>query len=349
MKKTLFAALALVSMASCSNEEVLEVAQKEAIGFDNAFINNSTRSVNDYSYSSTADEGKGMISDFHVFAFVEGAAIFDNDVTDYVDGTVVNQTIKNDKLESIWKYDGTQYWIAGANYDFSAVAPSTGWTTTEATKDGVKLSFSNNGKSDILYAKASQQGKISGNEMVAFTFRHILSKVKFSFENAYNATNAKIKVKDIKITNAYTKGNATLNANTVWAAEGEQTLSFGMATDNEATTEKENAEIAYAYQATYESQEELLLIPCSDNKAYNVEFKVVLLVGETEVKEYTHKSTVNFAPAAGCSYDIKAIINAENIDPENKQEPIEFTVNKINGWTSGTNPSDITTTTPAGN
>ena len=38
MKKTLFAALALAFVASCSNEEVVEMAQKEAIGFDNAFI-----------------------------------------------------------------------------------------------------------------------------------------------------------------------------------------------------------------------------------------------------------------------------------------------------------------------
>ena len=68
MKKTLFAALALVAMASCSNEEVLEVAQKEAIGFENAFVNNSTRSVVDPSKTAT-----DFHSAFKVFAFVDSA------------------------------------------------------------------------------------------------------------------------------------------------------------------------------------------------------------------------------------------------------------------------------------
>ena len=351
MKKTLFAALALAFVASCSNEEVVEMAQKEAIGFDNAFVNNSTRSVKDPSI--TTDN----IANFAVFGFVGS----DQATTPAVlfDGVEVNKTITNSELtKTAWKYAATQYWITGATYNFSAVAPFADkkWNKTAASKDGVTLSFENTGTQDLLYAQSEADitGLASNNQPVAFTFNHILSKVKFSFKNAYNATQATIKVKDIKITNAYKSGDVALTANsTTWSnRETALVLDFGMATDDESTTDnKENTEVAYAYNATYESQNELLLIPNTTEGAkdtYNVTFTVDLLVSGSLIKTYNHTATVEFKPEPGKSYDILAQINAENIDPENKQEPIEFTVTKVNDW-DYTNDSQSATvnTTPA--
>lgn len=338
MKKTFLAIALAATMISCSKDEVVSKHQ-EAIGFDKTFVNNSTRSVSDPSFSSA--EGGNMFDDFAVFGFVEGAVLFD--------GTQVSKDIENtDLTKTDWKYAGTQYWIAGANYNFNAVAPMTdgGWTKTEATKDATTLSFTNNGTTDLLYAYATQQGAVSNNAAVAFTFRHVLSKVKFSFENAYNATNATIKVKDIQITNPHKTGNVVLNgSSTAWsdnATADDFTLDFGMATDDEATDDaKENVEVAYAYGETYESQKELLLIPSASEFEYNVTFKVDLLISGTSVKEYTHTASVNFTPVAGQSYDIKAVINAKNIDPNNEQEPIEFTVNTLPGWGDTTNDVNI--------
>lgn len=349
MKKTLFAALALVSMASCSNEEVLEVAQKEAIGFENAFVNNSTRSVNDPSITT------GNIADFAVFGFVGS----DQATTPAVlfDGVEVSKTITNSEMtKTDWKYAATQYWIAGAKYNFSAVAPFADkkWTKTEATSTGVTLSFENTGSQDLLFAQSTEDivGLASNNQPVAFTFNHILSKVKFSFYNAYNATAATIKVKDIKITNAYKTGNVALTASsTTWTNRAtDLELDFGMATDKEGTDAKENVEVAYAYDATYESQNELLLIPNTDTTegakdTYNVTFTVDLLVSGTLIKTYNHTATVAFKPEPGKSYDIKAEINAGNIDPENKQEPIEFTVTKVNDWDYSNESQTATVTT----
>ena len=353
MKKTLFAALALAFVASCSNEEVVEMAQKEAIGFDNAFVNNSTRSVNDPSITTN------NIANFAVFGFVGS----DQATTPAVlfDGVEVSKSITNSELtKTNWKYAATQYWITDATYNFSAVAPFADkkWTKTAASKDGVTLSFENTGTQDLLYAQseANIKGLASNNQPVAFTFNHILSKVKFSFKNVYNASAATIKVKNIKITNAYKTGNVALTANsTTWSDRTTSLeLDFGMATDNEATTDnKENTEVAYAYNATYESQKELLLIPNTSTDAgakdtYNVTFTVDLLVSGSLIKTYNHTATVEFKPEPGKSYDILAQINAENIDPENKQEPIEFTVTKVNDW-DYTNESQNATvnTTPA--
>ena len=130
MKKTLLALFAFAALVSCTKDNVLE-NNKEAIGFSNAFIENSVKSSSDPSLTVET------LSDFAVYGFVEGATLFD--------GTTVNKTITNDKLTSEWKYEGTQYWIAGAKYDFHAVAPKTngGWTKTSATKDAITLNFVN--------------------------------------------------------------------------------------------------------------------------------------------------------------------------------------------------------------
>ena len=329
MKKTIFAFLAVAAFAACAKEEVVTVNQ-ETISFNNAFVDNATKSVNDPSFTND-----NLFSDFAVYGFVEDALLF-NEIK--VSKSIVNADLTN----SDWKYTGTQYWIAGAQYNFNAVAPMTdgGWTKTEAAAASTTLSFTNDGTTDLLYATAAQKGQVSGNAPVAFSFRHVLSKVKFSFENAYNATNATIKVKDIVITNPHKTASVVLTDATAWsgnAAADDFTLAFGMATDNEATDAKEDAEVAYAYGATYESHNELFLIPSSEEYSYNVTFKVVLLVSGEEIKTYTHNVTAKFAPEAGNSYDIKAVINASNIDPNHAQEPIEFTVSELPGWTTAEN------------
>ena len=118
-------------------------------------------------------------------------------------------------MKQAWKYAGTQYWIAGANYDFYAVAPYNGnWVIKAATtpaSTGAKISFTNvDGTQDLLYSGiVEREGAANSNAAVAFTFKHILSRVKFSFENGYNASAATICVRDIKITNAYATGVAT--------------------------------------------------------------------------------------------------------------------------------------------
>lgn len=342
MKKTLFAALALVSMASCSNEEVLDVAQKEAIGFENAFVNNSTRSVIDPSKTKDA-----FYEAFNVYAFVNGATLLDNAPVSNTSGT--------------WSYGEPQYWINGATYNFTAYAPKSNdlvvTANTTTTKDELALTFTNNnGKVDVLYAKPSTMtGKQSGNGnmtpangTVGFDFNHILSKVKFSFTNEYNVDAASIKVYDIAINNSPKQGNVVLNGTTTWTAvegSGNATLSFGKATDDEGTNDKESVEVAYGFNKTYESENELLLIPVEGS--YEVTFKVDLLISNTKIATYNHKANVTLDLTPGYSYDIVAKINATNIDPDDEdgQETIQFTVNSVAGWTQGT-ASEITTTVP---
>lgn len=348
MKKTLLAILATVAMVACSNDEIVREAAPEAIGFDNAFVENSTRSIYDPSYTNTK-----LFGNFGVFGTVEGAQLF-NDTAVTGSGLANNGT---------WSYEGTQYWVAGAKYNFAAVAPKTvkvddvatpvytdaSYAVSSTEVDGkpvysgtTTLSFVNNGKTDLLYAEAVAEGKAENNSKVAFSFRHVLSKVKFSFENAYNATNATIRVKNVQIIDAYANGVATLNANTAWApANNNLTLNFGNAAEA-----SETANEAFACNTTLESYNELLMIPgagatpftvtnggtATSKTGYTIKFDVELLVGTTVVKSYPHTIYTDFAPVAGNSYDLKATINASNIDPNHAQEAIQFTVTTITDW-----------------
>ncbi len=340
MKKTLLAILATVAMVACSNDEIVREAAPEAIGFDNAFVNNSTRSAVTPGYSTT-----NLFEDFAVYGFVEGATLFN--------GVEVSKNYDNQELTSGWEYEETQYWITGANYAFYAVAPYSGnWTIKDATtpaSTGAEISFTNvDGTQDLLYSGiVARQGVANNNAAVAFTFKHILSRVKFSFENGYNASAATIRVRDIKITNAYATGVATLGANAAtWGEQaGEITagVAFGNASDDEATTDvKESVEVAFGYASVYESLNERLLIP--GTKEWNISFVVELLVSGQEIDEYEHTAKATIALEPGMSYDIKAVITATNIDPNHAQEPIEFTAT-MTDWTDAATENEATVDT----
>ena len=346
MKKTLLVIAAAMAIVACSKEETVLQSGREAIGFDNAFVENSTRSVNDPSLTAAT------LTDFTVYGYVESAVLFP--------GTVVSKSINNADLTSAWKYEGTQYWVAGAKYNFVAIAPNEGWSNvTTAVADNkasisTNFAFVNDGTTDLLYDEVeNKEGLVEDNEAVGFDFRHILSKVKFSFLNGYNVESAKIDVTNVKIENAYTNANVALtNDATSWSGWANDTLEldFGFASDNEATTDaKEAVAVTYAYGKTYESLNERFLIPGAapsvtyqdengadvNVNAYKVSFDVNLYINDTKVnaEAYHHVAYVEFVPQAGYAYDIKAEVNATNIDPEHAQEPIEFTVNTVGNWT----------------
>ena len=362
MKKVIFALAAVVALAACSQEDVIVADKGAAIGFD-TFVENSTRSVYDPSYTNAE-----LFANFGVFGTVEGAELFKN------------KTVKGSGINGTWTYEGTQYWIAGAKYNFAAVAPQTlgegenkrdvytdaSYAVTSSVVEGktvytgtTTLSFANNGKIDLLYAEATAEGEAGSgdaenpaNDKVEFNFRHVLSKVKFSFENAYNASNATIRVKDVKILDAYASGVATLNANTAWTpANPSLELAFGnvalTAEDNAATVAQNKMGLVLECGDVEESYNELLMIPGQGATAYTVKdangidvnktgytvtFTVELLVSEQEVAQYTHTIYTDFAPVAGHSYDLKATIDHENIDPAHSQEAIQFTVTNIGNW-----------------
>ena len=342
MKKIFIAIVALAAATACSNSEIVSV-NREAIAFDNAFVNNSTRSVVDPSFD--ANDLKGEYVGFGVYGFVTGNP---NDAANTTAPIFTNERVTWNSTANAWKHNTVQYWINGATYNFVAIAPYSDstinsglWTATVANNTTTLNYKASGGDTDLLYAATPVENVTAGyNTPVSFNFRHILSKVKFTFKNEYDATNTKIAVKTI-VVKATTQAVATLTANnTVWDNHDDiESYNFFSAGTQQSGGQVVPAKLANGDSA--ESFNELLLIPTTHEITYPVTFDVELYVvnGETEtlVKtfEHSHTFTAQFQP--GYSYNVKVTIDKDNIDPAGAQKPIEFTVDENSnwGWTPG--------------
>lgn len=331
MKKVFFLGIAAATMlASCSKNETVDVPQGKAIGFSNTFVDNATRSVVDPSFTV------GTLGNFAVYGFTQNGQIFDGVPVSSVDGG------------TSWTYSPTQYWVEGNQYAFAAIAPAsvsvsdatlTG-TSVDDYKVGMTVSFTNDGQTDLLYAAANNvdanDSFMASPDPVSLTFKHQLSKVKFSFKNnvsgAYN-----IKVTDVKITDAKRSGTLKVStaADNAWSNVGGDPLelSFGAA----GTTDANTAE-AIAFGTEVETYNEQLMIPTASTESYNVTFKVELLNGTVSMGTYNHTATIEGVELElGYCYDFAAELNAKNIvvdpdDPDAQLKPITFTVNEISKW-----------------
>lgn len=323
---------AAAMLASCSLDETLETARDtRVIGFSNAFVDNATRSVVDPSFTV------GTLRNFAVYGFTQNGQIFDG------------VTVSSADNGSTWTYNPIQYWVEGNQYAFAAIAPASvsvsGETLTGSSvadyKVGMTVSFTNDGKTDLLYANGgafnADETFMASPQPVGLTFKHQLSKVKFSFKNnvsgAYN-----IKVTDVKITDAKSTGTLTVStaADNAWSNVGGDPLelSFGAAGITSETTAD-----AIGFGTEVETYNEQLMIPTASTESYNVTFTVELLNGTVSMGTYNHTATISGVELKlGYCYDFAAELNADNIvvdpeDPDAELKPIEFKVNEISDWT----------------
>ena len=333
MKKLFMIGLAATAMlASCSNDETVEMAQSKAIGFSNAFVNNGTRSIVDPSFTTKT------LGNFAVYGFTQAGQIFKGD-----------KVYKGGSASTEWSYDVLQYWVPGNTYTFGAIAPYSVATNVSdvalpenATKVEMTVAFTNTDADqvDLLHAAPAQ---IAGTEVtetyktpVGMTFNHQLSKVKFSFENAvgegYN-----VKVSNIKITDAYTNGTLTVAANgNTWSAQANNTLglNFGNVVADDATADEA---AVIANDATLDSYNEKLMIPMDATATYTVTFTAELYQGDVLLGSYNHEVKIkNVEFKLGYCYDFKASLTHENIT-DKPLNPIEFDVTNVEDW----NETDI--------
>lgn len=329
MKKIFLIGLtAAAMMASCSNDETVEMAQQKAISFSNAFVNNGTRSIVDPSFTTTS------LNDFAVYGFTQNGQIFNGE-----------KVSKGGAASTGWSYDNVQYWVPGNTYTFGAIAPysvagnvSNVTLPTGATKVGMEVAFTNTDADqvDLLHAAPAQ---IAGTGVtatyttpVSMTFNHQLSKVKFSFANAVGV-DYNVKVKNVKITDAYKTGTLTVAAaENTWGGQTDKTLelNFGNVVADGATAD-EAAVIANA--ATLESYNEKLMIPMGSSAKYTVTFTAELYKGDVLLGTYNHRVEIkNVEFKLGYCYDFKASLTHENITGQDELNPIEFAVTKVEDW-----------------
>lgn len=305
---------------ACSNDEVVQVAENgAAIGFS-SFVDNATRA---------ADNTLDNLTSFRVYGVAEGM-----DVNPFIEFNGVEVT-RADK-DAAWDYDNHKYWIPNFSYSFAAVAPVSGNIGVENGTNKVRggitaIKLTNDGNVDVLYGYKEDAVQ---NQTVQFTLGHILSRVKFAFENGL-AEGYSIEVSDVTINNADTKASYNPENGTWTLATGDDgnvatAFDFPMTDDNHvAATKVANTEPKY-------------LFPRAESEAaYTATFTVTMFNEAGANEDFVMvKNTFNVTiPAkeykAGYSYTLKTTLNDSNIDPENKLNPIVFDVLETEDFTPG--------------
>mgnify|MGYP002673068247 CR=1 FL=1 len=307
MKKFFIMGMAAMGLAltACNNDETVDVAKGNAIGF-NSFVNNSTRATDATNANFESFKVWGLMNDGEK----TGTPFVGKDVT---------------KANGAWSYGTPVYWEKGYAYSFVALAPNDAYTFTAPTEINTwgSLTFANKtGETDLLYA-TQKQAAVTGNTCpapVALTFNHMLSRVRFQFENGM-LDGSELTVTDVKIIDAYTNGTATLAedlTNLTWATD---------ATTGELTFDNA-AKVDIAKDAKCETGHKYM-IPAT--KAYKVTFTVTRNHnGVTD--SYNHSVTLpETTMTQGLSYQFVAKFTANNIDPDNELCPIVFTA-QVKDW-----------------
>ena len=333
MKKTILATLAIASMMSCSNEELLEAPAQQAITFGNTFVEKApaTRAAYDGSYTTSS------LTQFQVYGTITNTSgatgrVFKGEVVENQSGT--------------WTLNGAaQYWIPGNTYHFWGIADGNvqGATSVDAPEElkyvPQTITVDASQQKDVLLAtRTFENYQTTDGTVVEFTFRHLMAKAKFTVKNTVDTDNGyNYVVENIQIT---TDNKGIYNvANGTWSlAEDSEpyNLEFGNAVEKGILPTEEMPEgavpVAIGFNSKAESNFERLLIPneykADGSKNLTVTFTCVTRIGTTVLRREEGKTVTTQKDVVlekGKAYNF--IISLGN-----PGEKIQFTVEKINDW-----------------
>ena len=288
--KKLFTILAVAAaVVACQKNETIALDNGEAIAFGNAFVENSVRA----DYSSTDLKG------FTLYGTV-------NNVNIYNEVAVTKGTAN---YGDAWTCPVQQYWIEGAAYKFAAVVDADEVIVDETTKMPKSLVYAAAGQKDMLYKYVEKTGQAKGdNDIVGFTFTHLLAKAYFTLTNNTNDTKYTYSISNVQVTNAYQNG--------VYAVTGDNGSWTGSDPDDTNFDSIEN--VAYGKPQTNAA---VLLIP---GASVGVSFKVTLKIDNKEVTSYDVTKDTVVTPTANSVYNFNVAISPN--------DPIQFTVTAKPNW-----------------
>ena len=298
-KNLLFLGMAVAALASCTNDEVFDINKSNKIQFD-GFVNKDTRAV---------INTDGDITKFHVFGYYGTTNVFNN--------------VEVSKAGSTWSYTNPVAWTAN-HYKFGAYA-------TENSSDklaGVafadaKLTFTNytaEDEKDLVAAVASVDNTGLTNATVGFTFKHLLSKVKFALTNDTDMGYT-MKVDNITF-DVLPAGTCVYDGAAAWTPSGTATeLSFAGTTANIAAaatfTSEDHIVIPNQALAEMKASFKVEFYDASDNKVDEKEYTNVAL-------KLNDAGTEKWKP--GYSYTYTATITSTT-------NYIQFAVTSVDAWT----------------
>lgn len=357
MKKTLLMlTVAGMTMAGCTNSEVLDQATEVQTGKINfeRLVGKNTRVPMDNS----------SLASFYVFGKYEkngkSTQIF-NDIKVYK-----AERKADDGRTTDWTYDEqARYWIAGANYKFSAYSNGNGQISGSRANYNPEAGelvignylVDNEHQEDLIYAVADRNGaQDKGNAPVSLTFKHLLSKLHVTFESTF-PEGYEIEVSDVCVNNVRNEGSYNAEKETredgsvlkgasgrgIWtgvtrtAENLEIDLSF-LKTEGDQTVKVEKATIAAKkgdVPAVTATTADIYVMPFT-YKMRNIDLmfhiKVIDPAGE-EVFQESLKGSWDPKWEMGTIYNYKVVLNGTAAG----MQKIEFTVDPATGvgdWNS---------------
>lgn len=213
MKKSLFAmGMLAMAVASCTNEEVVDIPSSKGISFNNPYVGTSVRAVHNgkVANETTLETLKGKEGDpdwipgtgFYVYGGYKDVQVFNKTHVTYDGG---------------WGYEPLSYWVDGENYKFLAYAPDMGVTPTyawgssttdnDATLTFANITIDNTNQKDFVIGKSAVASPDAENTPGAqtITMRHALSMVKVSLTNGFR-TGVNLAISDFAINGIKTTG-----------------------------------------------------------------------------------------------------------------------------------------------
>lgn len=255
MKKSLFVlGVAVAALASCTQSEVLDIAESNVIKFDNAFVGNATKAT---APEVTTDNIKEM----YVYA--------QNNTSDTDPGEtyVFTNTRVYDDETGTWVYDNLVEWDNTTNtyYKFAAYAGKELTNGTQVSFDwtnglsftGITIDGAEENQYDLVANGTPVINDQVGNRgLVNFTFSHLLSMVKFTLKNGFDASTP-ITISDFKFYGMKTQGGCSYNTSAwVWTPSG-SAVEVGSTnfsgTGGEVTTALENSWVVIPQQIANET------------------------------------------------------------------------------------------------
>lgn len=305
MKKGLMMlGIATMMLASCTNEDVLNVSDSRAIGF-NTFVNNNTKAVTDITTAS--------LSKFYVFGdYDEGASVaFSN--TEVIGSQGGTYTPVN-----------PAYWQTGKTYEFGAYSNGNASLTASFSNGALTITgYSVDDAKDLIAATASEIAAPAAgkDKSVPLTFKHLLSKVKFTFSTTAVPEAFRMEVSNLTFKGIKTAATCVFSNNTI------STMWTGTEGDYTIATLGD-----YAVTDGFASTEDILVIPQS-NTDIEASFTVTIYDENTNEEIATNDFTASLDCTKwveGYVYNYTATINPDKVDGNLK--PITFTVTKVEDW-----------------
>ena len=318
MKKSLFVlGVAAAVLTGCSQSEVTDIAESSAIKFSKAFVGNPTKSA------TVVDNDN--IQSFYVYAYKNEDALLTNE----------NVYLQN----GLWAYDNIKIWDDAATYSFAAY--SNGGTAKgvgslenvsyDKNAGTLKISSYTAGGDDDLLASISTETLAEANTPVAFTFKHVLSMVKFTVKSGLG-NDEELVINNVTVEAGKIQNNGDLTYSTAatnWElAQSGQTYASLSAADLNATTETP-------------AEAEFTVLPQEVSGGFTVTIEATITPeGESAINK-TFTATIpadNAKWKVGNRYNYIATINATDMNI------IEFDAPKVDDWNNILPGTDVDVT-----